>query len=486
MGQLLTAKELGSFLKLHPQTIYKWATEGKLPYQKMNGTIRFDLDEIKSIPQKFKPIKIYHPELIPKLDISLADYDRKYLKGGSAVANKKQRWSFGKKGVFKRKLKSGYAWCYWYYEEKGKPKKVTIPNANSREEAIAALEAKIREISIKQNVSKQITFRELAPIYLKKYAKQNKESWKTDEKFINNRLVPYFGEMLLIQISPEDVSGFVSQCEPKRMDMEKLKGSTINKHLQVLSRMMNLAKEFGYDVGPNPVRRRIHFAKESKYVRTRVLSIDEEGRLMAEAAPHLRPVIQCALLQAMRLKEILCLKISDVDLGAETITIRPENNKTGKLDVIPIRSRMRPIFKRLIAESNGRSPFIFNYDDPKTGLLRPLRSCQHAFEAARRRAKIDGLEFRDLRRTCATRLHEAGVDPLIVSRLLRHSSAKISAEVYIQSSMKLMKKAMEEADQEHGKSYPSQPNFRTFRTYLEHGPNKTKTEKEVKCLFSRN
>ena len=340
---------------------------------------------------------------------------------------------------------------------------MTAPNATSRKDAIIAMETKIRETSVKQ-----ITFRELAPIYLDNYASKKKDGGKTDKKYINNRLLPYFGEKLLMQISPTDVSDFITQFKPTKKGIEEIKGSTINKHLQVLSKMMNFAKEFDYDVGKNPVRRRIHFTKEFKYVRTRVLSDEEEDRLMTAAAPHLKPIIQCALLQTMRLKEILMLKISDVDLGAETITIRPENNKTGKLDMIPIRSRIRPIFERLIAENNVRSPFIFNYKDPRTGELRPIRSCQHAFDAARRRAKIEGLEFRDLRRTGATRLHEAGVDPLIVSRLLRHSSAKISAEVYIQSSMNLMKKVMNEADEESENKPPSRPNWNTTRTYLEH------------------
>ena len=426
------------------------------------------------------------PKTKQKLDISLADYDRKYLKGDSAVAKKRQRWSFGKKGVFKRKLKSGYSWCYWYYDEEKKLKKVTVPNATSREDTIVAMEAKTREISIKQSGSKQITFRELAPIYLNKYAKAQKDSWKTDEKFITGRLLPYFGEMFLSQISPEDVSDFIAQFKPKKKGMEEIKGSTINKHIQVLSRMINIAEKFGYIVGKNPVSRELHFAKESKYRRTRVLSIEEEDRLMAGAATHLKPIIQCALLQAMRLEEILKLKISDVDLDAETITIRPENNKTDNLDVIPIRSKMRSIFERMIAENKDRSPFRFNYEESGTGELRPIRTCQHAFEGARRRAEIEGLEFRDLRRTCATRLHEAEVDPLIVSRLLRHSSAKISAEVYIQSNLKHMKKAMNEADKEPGNKPPSHPNWNKTRTNLEHETSSRKTGKEVTCLFSMN
>lgn len=170
----------------------------------------------------------YSPEVVvtlPKkkqiLDISLAEYDRKYLKGDSAVANKKQRWSFGKKGVFKRKLKSGYSWCYWIYDENKELKKVTVPDATSREDAINAMEAELREIRNQQNVSKQITFRMFAPIYMDKYAKQKKDSWKTDEKFINNRLIPYFGDMLLSEISPEEVSEFIAQFKPKKKDLKE-------------------------------------------------------------------------------------------------------------------------------------------------------------------------------------------------------------------------------------------------------------------------
>lgn len=145
---------------------------------------------------------------------------------------------------------------------------------------------------------------------------------------------------------------------------------------------------------------------------------------------------------------------------------------------IPIRSKMRSIFERLIAENNGRSPFMFNYEDPGTGKLRPIKTCQHAFEGARKRAKIEGLEFRDLRRTCATRLHEAQVDPLIVSRLLRHSSAKISAEVYIQSSLKMMQNVLVKADEK--------ANFADVLEHSKNEANSRKTEKEATCLFSMN
>ena len=164
---------------------------------------------------------------------------------------------------------------------------------------------------------------------------------------------------------------------------------------------------------------------------------------MKEAAPHLKPIIQCALFQAMRLQEILKLRIDDVDFDINEITIRREISKNKKQDKIPIMPEFRFVLHKLVKKNGGRTDFVFNYQDPRNGRFRPITTIQHAFQAACRRVGIQGLQFRDLRRTCATRLHESGVDPLVVSRFLRHSSVRISSDVYIQSSLRLMKRELE-------------------------------------------
>lgn len=88
---------------------------------------------------------------------------------------------------------------------------------------------------------------------------------------------------------------------------------------------------------------------------------------------------------------------------------------------------------------------MFNYTDLKTTELRPVENILHAFQGACRRAKVKDLQFRDLRRTFATRLHRKRVDPLLIQRLLRHSSFKISEEVYIRSNLRMMREALENA-----------------------------------------
>ena len=105
-------------------------------------------------------------------------------------------------------------------------------------------------------------------------------------------------------------------------------------------------------------------------------------------------------------------------------------------------SDVRSLLKGLIASNNGNG-YVFNYFSYFKKDFVPVKNIHIAFSNACKRAKITDLQFRDLRRTFSSRLHELNTDPLLIQRLLRHSSFRISEEVYIQSSMELMKDASE-------------------------------------------
>ncbi|HAM50291.1 MAG TPA: hypothetical protein DCP92_06205 [Nitrospiraceae bacterium] len=44
---IITIKELSEFLKVAPKTLYQWAEQKQIPCLKLNGTLRFDMDEIR-------------------------------------------------------------------------------------------------------------------------------------------------------------------------------------------------------------------------------------------------------------------------------------------------------------------------------------------------------------------------------------------------------------------------------------------------------
>lgn len=44
--ELLTAEEVGKFLKVTPQWVYQRKAQGKIPYKKIGGSIRFVKSEL--------------------------------------------------------------------------------------------------------------------------------------------------------------------------------------------------------------------------------------------------------------------------------------------------------------------------------------------------------------------------------------------------------------------------------------------------------
>ena len=43
---LLTIKDVAKQLQIKPSTLYAWVSQGKIPYRKIHGLIRFDPDDI--------------------------------------------------------------------------------------------------------------------------------------------------------------------------------------------------------------------------------------------------------------------------------------------------------------------------------------------------------------------------------------------------------------------------------------------------------
>lgn len=54
MSDIITAKELGRYLKLSESTIYKLALCGELPGFKIGDSWRFDMDEVIKLIRKAK------------------------------------------------------------------------------------------------------------------------------------------------------------------------------------------------------------------------------------------------------------------------------------------------------------------------------------------------------------------------------------------------------------------------------------------------
>lgn len=161
-------------------------------------------------------------------------------------------------------------------------------------------------------------------------------------------------------------------------------------YIAVLKRLFNLAIDWNL-VERNPFKRVALYRVEEKLMR--VLTPDEERRLIEAAAPHFKPLIIVAINTGMRRGELLDLQWEQVDLQSWTITV--EHSKNGRVRHIPINKTALEALSKLPGPRVGH---VFHY----RGL--PIKAVKTAFNGAVRRAGIAHCRFHDLRHNADSRI----------------------------------------------------------------------------------
>jgi len=225
------------------------------------------------------------------------------------------------------------------------------------------------------------------------------------------KLTNFFGtERELSEITPAEVEGY------KLNRRKEVSGSTVNRELALLKRMFNVAIDWDLFRDINPVRK-VKFFRELN-IGVRVVSPDEEGKLLRNAAPYIQDVIRFALNTGLRTGEIFTLRWSDVDFEKSILNVFAP--KTQKTRAVPINSEARKVLE---AWALGRkSEFVFY--NLETG--KPLVDLKSGFGRACRKAGIDGVSWHTLRHTFASRLVNRGVDIVTVQQLLGHSAITVT------------------------------------------------------------
>lgn len=418
MDPLLTVKEVAGILRVHPNTVYEMARKGEISSVRANGKgLRFQDEDIRSWLEKCSRQSSPLLERLREFHLDLEEYDKIFLKGGkSALGKTPKRWNYGFGSVYVRTTKNGIIRWYVDYFTNGRRIREVVKDAQTRSEATLHLQMRVSEAF--QNArglegSKgNVKFSEFAKTYLDDYAKSNKLSWRCDKSRLDVSLIPIFGVYRLKDITALQIEKY----RAKRLEAGISK-TTVNRELALLKRMFNLAIDWGY-TQVNPVRK-VRFFSEKESLKERILTKEEEARLLGFCQGQLKSIVLVALNTGMRLGEILGLRWDQIDFGRGQI--RVERTKSGSDRLVPINAVLQAEFLGLKA-GNGHSGFVFG--NPLTG--KPVTTVKHSFTTACRRAIITGLRFHDLRHTFASRLVEGGVDIITIKELLGHSSVTIT------------------------------------------------------------
>ena len=255
----------------------------------------------------------------------------------------------------------------------------------------------------------KITFGEFGTRYME-HAKANKRSWLRDEQMLEH-LTKFFGsERQLTEITPVEIEGY------KLHRRASVSGSTVNRELALLKRMFNLAIAWDLFLDLNPVRR-VTFFREFN-ISVRVLSTEEEEKLLQNAAPYIQDLVLFALNTGLRIGEIFSLSWPHVDWEKNVLEVFA--HKTGKTRTVPMNAETVKVLQAWqLAKKND---FVFY--NPETG--KPFVDLKAGFALACRKAEISGVTWHTLRHTFASRLLDRGVDIVTVKELLGHSTVVVT------------------------------------------------------------
>ena len=133
------------------------------------------------------------------------------------------------------------------------------------------------------------------------------------------------------------------------------------------------------------------------------LSVDEVQQIAQHCTVQVQAAIWAALLTGARRGELF--QIRDEDIGVDTITLPSSHTKTLRARVIPIIPALRPWLAHF--------PLEVSVDGLKS-----------AWRRARVKARMEHVNFHDLRHSCASIMLGLGVDLYTISKILGHSNVQ--------------------------------------------------------------
>jgi len=345
----------------------------------------------------------------------------------------KRIWS--SRGPLGRKIRHvSFGYCITV---NGKRERRVCAEWRCENDALEALNRRLKEIEAGQAPRRDTTLTELCELYLKYKADTGKRSLKDDTRILGNRLLPYFGPTRLIRHLTESE---IAKYEQQRVG--EVSAYTVSNELSVLRHLLRLARKWGFiEVVPA-----IELPKKPEG-RTRYLTEDEICKLLDACAasrnPYLRAIVTMAVNTGMRKAEILGLDWSRVNLGADlgfSAKVTLYRTKSGKPRSVPLNRAAVAALEAIEPGPSLRLGLVFKQ---RNGVA--WGKIRTAFELACQRAGLQNVRFHDLRHTAASHLVMRGQSLQSVREILGHGDFRMTLR-YAHLSPAHLRSAVEALD----------------------------------------
>jgi integrase len=256
----------------------------------------------------------------------------------------------------------------------------------------------------------------------------------------------FFGDLVLARITTklvEEYRDYRRQQPSIRYEGRTLKGATVNRELECLTCLLDLAVRREY-IPENPARGVKHFNELRERPVKQMLTLEQENRILSAAPPHLRVgIILLAQTGGRTYSEGFRLRWDQIDWENRLIRFGNDLKTPGSSEPHPLTELAVRVLRKWREESKSDSPFIFP-SPRKPG--RPIRTVKTAWRATLRRAGVPHFPIYNLRHAFCTRLSWVAPDA-VIERAMRHTSPETKRR-YQLGMVEQVREAMERANQQ--------------------------------------
>jgi len=276
----------------------------------------------------------------------------------------------------------------------------------------------------------RLTFSDFSELWLRDHAaaRMKETGYRHYESVVHLHLARDLGDLLLVEISPHNVSQFVA-----RQVESGLSPRTVRNELLLLRSMFKVAVQWGF-LPSNPAAE-VGLPQIARPQRT-FLTASEMGLLIECTAPAWKAMIAAACLASARKGEILALSWPQISFENRTIRFDRSMRRGGIQDVKTSASRatvpMPETLASLLETRRSCCP------DPVRGLVFCRRNGaalsdskpNAILNAALERAGLHHVRFHDLRRSWCIAMIQANVPIRTILALGRWKSAQTFLDEY--------------------------------------------------------
>ena len=280
----------------------------------------------------------------------------------------------------------------------------------------------------KRKFRQEMTLEELFDMFMERYSKRIKKSWKYDEREIPKHLGCWFNRKISTITKPQ------VQKLHEKISMENGMYQA-NRTLERLKSMYNRAIDWGWE-GTNPCN---GIKKNKEVKRDRFLRPDELPRfftaLQNETNEVARNYIWMLLLTGARKTNVLAMRWDEIDFELQIWRI--PDTKNGEPVNIPLTSLAMQLLKSIKHECEWVFPSV-------TSSTGHLQDPKKAWNRILKQAEIENLRIHDIRRTLGSYQAITGASLHVIGKSLGHKSS-ISTQIYARLTTDPVRASMETA-----------------------------------------